>query len=120
MGQLYSLQVDLGSTSHENYMHPALLSLLLDKQGTASLFVNSDEESVFFMVTKNYRGRCWTSGQQSNKESFQTPLLLSVILILISACEDEHKIMVLRWNAKKMKSMTQLRNMCSFGKPTYQ
>ena len=32
MAHLYSLQVDLGSISHENYMHPVLLALLLDKQ----------------------------------------------------------------------------------------
>jgi hypothetical protein len=65
--QLYSLQVDLGSTLHENYMHSVLLALLLDKQGTTSLFVNSDKEFVFFMVTKNYRGRCCISGQHCNK-----------------------------------------------------
>jgi hypothetical protein len=53
MVQLYSLQVDFGSTSRENYMHPVLLALLLHKQGTTSLFVNSDEEFVFFMVTKS-------------------------------------------------------------------
>lgn len=57
VAQLYSLQVDLRSTSHENYVHPVLLALLLDKQGTTSLFVSSDEEFVFFMVTKNYRGQ---------------------------------------------------------------
>jgi hypothetical protein len=32
MAQLYNLQVDLRSTSHENYMHPVLLALLLHKQ----------------------------------------------------------------------------------------
>jgi len=48
-------------------MHPVLLALLLDKQGTTSLFVSSHEEFVFFIVTKNYRGRFWNSGQQCNK-----------------------------------------------------
>ena len=32
--QLYSLDVDLGNTSHENYTHPALFALLPDKKET--------------------------------------------------------------------------------------
>jgi hypothetical protein len=33
-GQLYCLRVDLGSTPHENYVHPVLLALLPDKKET--------------------------------------------------------------------------------------
>jgi hypothetical protein len=33
--QLYSLHVDLGSTSHDNYIYPVLFALLPDKKETA-------------------------------------------------------------------------------------
>jgi hypothetical protein len=35
----------------------------------------------------------------------QIPLLLAVTFILIGACGDKYKILVLQWNAKKMNSV---------------
>ena len=34
--------------------------------------------------------------------SFQIPLMLALILILISACGDKYKVLVLRWSTKKL------------------
>jgi hypothetical protein len=56
--QLHSLHVDLGSTSQKIYIHPVLFALLPDKKSyNISLFVNSAEELVFFLVINNYKGR---------------------------------------------------------------
>jgi hypothetical protein len=37
-----------------------------------------------------------------NKKYFQTPLLLVVILITIIASGHSYKLLILRWNTKKM------------------
>jgi len=34
-------------------------------------------------------------------KSFQTPLLLAVTFILVSACGDNYKILILRWEHKE-------------------
>jgi len=47
--QLYSLHVDLGSTSHLNYEYPVVFANLPDKKEKH----NSAEELVFFLVIKN-------------------------------------------------------------------
>jgi hypothetical protein len=55
--QLYSLHVHLGGTSHENYIYPILFALYRIKKKKRIIVVNSVEELVCVLVTKNYKGR---------------------------------------------------------------
>jgi hypothetical protein len=54
--QLYSLDVDLGSTSHENYIYPVVFALLPDKKKRNIIISNSAEELVCVLINKNNKG----------------------------------------------------------------
>ena len=69
--QLYSLDVDLGSTSYENYIYPVLFALLPDKTETivcTAFFVHCGKEFVSILVSTNYERRFWNNGHQYNKQ----------------------------------------------------
>jgi hypothetical protein len=53
------------------------------------MIVNSAEDLVFFLVTKNYKGQLRSSGHSAKIKFFEALLLLAVIFILIGACGDK-------------------------------